>query len=60
MSQFLHAKVKGNNLVDGLVRPGTDCDWSDILTFITHEYRNTMSHVSLDKYLAPHNRRVID
>ena len=58
MSHFLHAKVKGHNLVDGLVRPGADC--GDILPFITHEYRTTVSHVSLDTYLAPHNRRVID
>jgi len=41
---YHHSKLKGNNLVDGLVRAGTG--WSDILPGITHEYRTTVSRVT--------------
>ena len=44
-------KLKGNNLVYGLVRAGVD--WSDIpLPGITQEYRTTVSHVCRDTYLV--------
>ena len=59
MFQFLrHSDLKGNNLVDGLVRAGTG--WGDILPGITDEYRNIVSHVSRDTFLAHHNRCAID
>ena len=40
MFQFSHhSKLRGNNVVDRLVRASTG--WSDILPGITHEYRTT-------------------
>ena len=65
--QFLHhSELKGNNLVDELVRAGTG--WSDLLpgitqsiALITLEYRiSAVSHVPRDIYLADHNGRAID